>query len=162
MRIFKGKNLKLILVVAVIFVAVTAIFTLNNTGDCLVIKDANTGKTIASYELFEGGKFSVGFKHSVNQSLVEDRYVIENSQIMVYETLYYHFGAGVQSEILEGQTLTQTDDGGMVVGNINTVMTNLIYSISPVYDHILKINEQEISLKELCGDTRHILLEYKN
>lgn len=81
---------------------------------------------------------------------------------MVYETLYYAFGAGVQSELADGQTLTKTDDGGMVVGNINTVMTNLIYSISPVYDHILTINGQEISLKELCGDANQIILEYKN
>lgn len=162
MECFNLKKLKTIIVVTVIVFAVTAIFTLNIKGDCLVIKDYETGKTIASYSLLEGGKFSVGFKHSVNQSLVEDRYIINNSEIMVYETLYYHFGAGVQTELAEGQTLSQTDDGGMIVGNINTVMTNLIYSISPVYDHILTINGEEISLKELCGDTRKILLEYKN
>lgn len=147
--------------VAVILIAATAIFHVNGTESCLVVRSGNTGEAIARYPLFESGEFSVGFKHSVNQSLVEDRYRIVDGEIMVYETLYYHFGAGVQTQLGEGQTMEETEDGGMIVKGIDTIIPNLYYNISAVYDHTLTINGESISLKELCGEERNIQLCYE-
>ena len=149
------------IVVAVVVITATTIFHVNRTEDSLIVKSGKTGEIFARYPLEEGGEFSVGFKHSVNKSLVEDRYKIENGEIVVFETLYYHFGAGVQTQLQEGQTLEHGKDGSMVIGNINQVIPKLYYNISPVYDHTLKINGETISLQKLCQEERNILFSYK-
>lgn len=145
------------IVVAIIAVIIaTAIFHVNHTEDCLILRNGKTGKILASYPMEEGGEFSVRFKHSVNQSPVEDRYRIENGQIVVYETVYYNFGAGVQTELEEGQRLTYGENGSMIISGIDKPIADLSYIVSPVYDHILCINGEEISLRQLCGEERNI------
>lgn len=100
------------------------------------------------------------FKHSVNKSPVEDRYRIENGGIVVYQTVYYNFGAGVQTELEEGQTLTYGKDGSMIISDIDKPIADLSYNVSPVYDHILLINGEEVSLRQLCGEERTVSFSY--
>ncbi|MFI3174520.1 MAG: DUF1850 domain-containing protein [Bacillota bacterium] len=123
----------------------------------LLIEDVRNEVMLERYKVEEGDTFAVAFRHSVNQSMVEDRYKIVDGAIMVYETLYYDFGAGVQTELLGSETLTMTDDGGMIVGNVNKIIPELYYNISAVYDHILKIDNTEMSLKELAGGRTTVL-----
>lgn len=134
---------------------------MNPTEDCLILRNGKTGDILASYPMKEGGEFSVRFKHSVNQTPVEDCYRIENGGIVVYQTIYYSFGAGVQTELEEGQTLTYAEDGAMIVSGWHQPMEELLYNISPVYDHALKVNGAEISLRSLCGEERFVSFCYE-
>ncbi|MDD3394144.1 MAG: DUF1850 domain-containing protein [Anaerotignum sp.] len=148
--------------VAIIAVIIaTAIFHLNPTEDCLILRNGRTGSILASYPMEEGGEFSVRFIHSVNKSPVEDRYRIENNQIVVYETAYYNFGAGVQTALEEGQTLSYAEDGAMIISGFDKPIGDLSYIVSPVYDHILLVNEEEISLRQLCGEERLVSFRYE-
>ena len=61
------------------------------------------------------------------------------------------FRSGVQTEILEGQTLTYGEHGEMIVSGFNLEMPHLSYIVGTVSDHVLTLNGQEISLRELCG-----------
>lgn len=147
--------------VAAIIIVATTIFVINPTGNCLTIRDGKTGEILAGYPFEEGGEFSVRFMHSVNLSPVEDKYRIENGGIVVFETVYYAFGAGVQSQLEDGQILTMGDNGEMIISGIDTPISELTYNISPVYDHVLILGEKEISLKELCKDVRTITFVYE-
>ncbi len=159
---FSFKQIVGIVVAIIAFIIATAIFHVNHTEDCLILRNGKTGKILASYPMEEGGEFSVRFKHSVNQSPVEDRYRIENGQIVVYETVYYNFGAGVQTELEEGQTLTYGENGSMIISGIDKPIADLSYIVSPVYDHILCINGEEISLRQLCKEERNISFSYED
>jgi hypothetical protein len=150
-----------IVVAIMVIVIATAIFHMNHTEDCLILRNGKAGNILASYPMEEGGEFSVRFMHSVNKSPVEDRYRIENGEIMVYETVYYNFGAGVQTELEDGQTLTYGEDGSMIVSGFNKVISDLAYNVSPVYDHILFVNGEEISLRQLCGEDRFVTFRYE-
>lgn len=143
------------------FIIATAILRIEHGENYLVICDGETKEEIAEFMFGETQEFAVKFRHSVNQSMVEDRYLIQDDAIMVYETVYYNFGAGVQTQLEEGQTLTEGEDGAMIIGDIDTVIPELYYNISPIYDHILEINDTEVSLKELCDDSRTVLLQYE-
>ncbi|WP_304507341.1 DUF1850 domain-containing protein [Anaerotignum sp.] len=125
------------------------------------MRNGRTGNILASYPMEEGGEFSVRFMHSVNKSTVEDRYRIENGKIVVYETVYYNFGAGVQTEVEDGQTLTYGEDGSMIVSGFDKPIPDLSYNVSPVYDHILSVNGEEISLRQLCGKDRFVTFSYE-
>ena len=127
----------------------------------LTVRDRDSREVYARYPLSEGGRFSVTFKHSVNLSPVTDVYVIEGGDIYVEETVYYHFGAGVQTQLNEGETLTYGEDGSMIVGNIHQLRNNVGYIVGTVYDHVLQVNGQEISLRELCGKNTAIRINYE-
>ena len=125
----------------------------------LQLLDGDSGKIYAQYESEEGATFSVSFIHSVNKSAVEEGYYIKGTDIYLDTCLYSAFGAGVATEIEEGQTLSYTDDGKMFISGFNREMDNLSYIVGTVSDHILKINDMEISLRDLCG--RNSVVKFK-
>ncbi len=154
------KKVAVVATIIMIIIVVTAIFNIHDQSHYLIIKDGKNSNYITYYELQGDLEFSIAFKHSVNQSMVEDRYRIEKDKIVVYQTIYYNFGAGVQTQLREGEILRKGEDGAMIIDNINRVIPELGYNISPVYDHILKVNNENISLKEVCKNSRTIVIEY--
>ncbi len=118
---------------------------------CLILKNGDTGKVITAFPLKDGDEFSVTFIHSVNNSPVTDVYQFRDKRIYVVRTIYYNFGAGVQTELEEGQTLEYGRDGSMIVSGFNRPADNLSYIVGTVSDHTLKINGEVFSLRELCG-----------
>lgn len=117
----------------------------------LVLTDLHSGKEYAAFPLGEDGQFSIEFIHSVNQSPVTDVYQVRGQDFYVIETRYYSFGAGVQTQLEKGQTLSYAPDGAMVVSGFNTKMTGMCYLIGMVSDHILSIGGSQYSLRDLCG-----------
>ena len=155
----QGAGQKRIILAAAIalFIVVAAAATFSYlTGGCLILSNGKTGEEYARFNLREGGTFSVGFIHSVNKSPVTDYYELREDGIYVVKTVYYGFGAGVQTELEEGETLTYGEDGSMIITGFNRKMEDLIYFVGTVSDHTMVINEgredeQQVSLRDLCG-----------
>ncbi|HHU22812.1 MAG TPA: DUF1850 domain-containing protein [Clostridiales bacterium] len=117
----------------------------------LILRNADGGEIYAKFPVEERERFSITFIHSVNKTPVTDVYEIRRGDIYVVQTIYYSFGAGVQTEIQEGQTLTYAEDGAMVVSGIDKLISGMIYVVGKIYDHSLEINGCVYSLTELCG-----------
>lgn len=117
----------------------------------LVLKNCDTDEVYTCFNAENGTEFSVGFIHSVNKSEVREYYTIFDDGIYLEKCLYSGFGAGVATEIEDGQELSYTDDGKMLISNIHRRIDKLSYIVGTVSDHILYINEDEISLRTLCG-----------
>lgn len=136
--------------IMVVVIAAIATFTFRS-GDYLVLRNGDTNEEFARFRVSEGDEFSVRFIHSVNQYPLTDVYEIRDSKIYVVRTIYNNFGAGVQTEIEEGQTLEINENGEMVVSGFNMEMPWLSYIVGTVSDHTLTLHGEEISLRELCG-----------
>ena len=134
----------------VVVIAAILTFALRS-GDYLVLRNGDTDEEFARFRVSEGEEFSVTFIHSVNQYPLTDVYQIRDGKIYVIRTIYNNFGAGVQTEIEEGQTLEINENGEMVVSGFDQEMPWLSYIVGTVSDHTLTIHEEEISLRELCG-----------
>ena len=88
---------------------------------------------------------------------MRDYYEIdEGGNIYVTKTTYYGFGAGVQTQLNEGESFSYGDKGEMIVSNINKKIDHLTYFVGTISDHILRIEDKEISLTNLCGKNTHI------
>ena len=125
----------------------------------LTLTDVETGKEYARYRMKDGDWFSIGFIHSVNKSPLTNYYEIHDGKIYVEKTVYYGFGAGVQTQIEEGQTLEYGEDGSMIVSGFHREIPDLVYIVGTVSDHTLVVNgEEEISLRDLCG--RHAKVRF--
>ena len=137
---------------AIMVVVIAAILTIaRRNGEYLVLRNGDTDEEITRFRVSEGDEFSVTFIHSVNQYPLTDVYEIRDGKIYVVRTIYNNFGAGVQTEIEDGQTLEINENGEMVVSGFNMEMPWLSYIVGTVSDHTLTLHEKEISLRELCG-----------
>lgn len=141
-------------------VAAALLFSTHGEG-YLTLQNGNTGQVYARYPLPKDHRFSVGFVHSVNKSPVIDIYEVKNGSIYVEQTIYYGFGAGVQTELGPGQTLTYGEDGSMIISGFDKEIRPLSYFVGTVSDHILTIGEQEISLRDLCGRNSLVTFLYE-
>lgn len=121
------------------------------TDTCVLLRDGGTGRLLAAFPVENGGEFSVLFIHSVNMTPVTDVYQVRGRGIYVVRTVYYDFGAGVQSEIRDGQTLQYGSDGSMTVSGFDRRMDKLSYIVGTVSDHVLEIGGRSVSLRDLCG-----------
>ncbi len=137
---------------AIVVTILASVFILYNISAlALVLKNADTGEVICAYPVQDGDEFSITFIHSVNKSPVTDVYQIRDSGIYVVQTKYFSFGAGVQTEVQEGQRLEYGSDGSMIVSGFNQRMDRLSYIVGTVSDHTLEIAGETVSLRELCG-----------
>jgi len=128
----------------------------------LVLRDISTGKIYGSYPVRLHDEFSVSFTHSVNKTPVTDQYRINSPHdIHNYACKYYGFGAGVQTELGEGETLRYEGDA-MVVENINKHFDHLLYGMKPASSHHLLINGEDIFLPELLSGPANVVFEIKH
>lgn len=157
--------MKKCLVAAVIASAITAVLlclpSCEDKGDKLVLCYSENDEIIKSFDVEEGMEFSVEFIHSVNKSPVKDVFVIRDDKIYIDRTVYSAFGAGVQTEIEGGQKLEYDDDGNMVVSGFDVEFPKVKYIVGTVSDHVLEIQGESISLRDLCGKNARVYFELR-
>ena len=140
--------------IMVFIIAVLLFLSLGRTR--LVLYNDETGEVYRRWLSRDKMEFSVEFVHSVNKSPVRDVFTVEGGEIRAKETVYGAFGAGVQSELEPGQTLTYDADGNMVVSGFDFTYDPLRYIVGTVSDHVLVIEGETVSLRELCGRNAHV------
>jgi len=143
-------------VVVIIAISVFIYFTFSS--HYLVLRNSDTGRILATYKVNNHSEFSITFIHSVNKTPVTDVYEIRDGNIFVVRTIYYSFGAGVQTELEDGQTLEYGDDGSMIISGFNRRMDKLSYIVGTISDHILRINGNSVSLRKLCGRNTPVII----
>jgi hypothetical protein len=126
----------------------------------LEITASASGKAYGRWPLDEGGEFAIEFIHSVNQSPVREAFKAAGKEIRPVSVRFYSYGAGMQAELEEGQTLSR-DNGALVISGFSRAFAELNYIVGTVSDHLLFINGETVSLRDLCGKNAHITLRIK-
>lgn len=157
--------MKKLTVAAVVVIMITAVMfcfdSCKSEGVKLALCYSETGETIRLFDVEEGTEFSVEFIHSVNKSPVKDVFVVREGKIYADRTVYSAFGAGVQTEVEEGQTLEFDENGNMIVSGFDIEFPQVKYIVGTVSDHVLEIQGESISLTELCGKNAKVLFELR-
>ena len=138
-------------VVAVILalVAISGRFLFADPVQCVVMTNAETDEVYFQQPLEADGVFSVSYIHSVNKSNVEEYYRLEDDELYLFRARYRAFGAGVATELEEGQTLSY-EDGYMIIENIHYQIPNLVYRVGTVSDPLIHIGTQTWHMKDLA------------
>ena len=126
----------------------------------LEVKDSVSGRSYGRWSLEEGGEFAIEFVHSVNQSPVRETFVIEGRMIRLQALRFYSYGAGMPSYLEAGQELSRDGDALLITG-FSTSFRELNLIVGTVSDHLLFINEETFSLRELCGRNAHITISLR-
>ena len=155
-------RLKSIIILAIVIIFTMALYYFfNNTFYNLVILDEDN-KVLKKFDDFDiDDYFTIEFIHSVNKTPVKDYYRINRlKRIINYMTIYYDYGAGVETQLENGETLTHGIDNSMIVSNINKSFKELNMYISTVNDHIFTINDNYIfNLTNLIGKNKYIKIK---
>lgn len=156
-----AKIRKRLIAAAVLMIIITAAAVLitHMSSEYLVLYNSDTGSMHISRKAEDGLTFSVEFVHSVNQTPVKDTYIIEDGQIKALSTVYRSFGAGVQTALGEGQTMTYDEEGNMVITGYDITYDPLRYIVGTVSDHILEIDGEKISLRNMCGRNARVVFK---
>ncbi|MCF2619298.1 DUF1850 domain-containing protein [Oscillibacter valericigenes] len=132
------------------------------SGHYLTLRSRDSGELYARYRMDEGDRFSITFKHSVNQYPLTDTFEIWEGKIYAEECKYAAYGAGVQVELNPGEELSYTDDGFMLITGIHQDRTGVCYAVATVYDFFLSVKGgADISLRDLCGRNSLVCLNYE-
>ena len=150
-------------VVAVILalVAISGRFLFADPVQCVVMTNAETDEVYFQQPLEADGVFSVSYIHSVNKSNVEEYYRLEDDEICLFRARYRAFGAGVATELEEGQTLSY-EDGYMIIENIHYQIPNLVYRVGTVSDPLIHIGEQTWHMKDLAPELTSVRFTIQN
>ena len=93
----------------------------------------------------------------MNKTPVTDIYQIREGDIYLTGNIYYSFGAGVPTEIYEGQTLSYGENGEMIISNMDTLIPDLVYIIGTVTDYYVSVNGSEkVCMQDRYGTNKHI------
>lgn len=154
---------------AIILIIAAAVSLASRSGYYLTVRNRDTHELYARYRMGEGDRFSVTFIHSVNNYPLTDTYEIEDGNIYVEETVYCSFGAGVQTELNPGEVLDKVyidrpdyQGWGMVIRNIHQLRNNVGYIVGTVSDHVLTVNGQDVSLRDMCGRNAAVRFNYEH
>ena len=153
--------IKIVFAALVIAGAVFYIFNgFGSKSQVLVIRNSESGRLYGKWPLNETKEFAIEFTHSVHQSPVRETFRVENKRIYLVSVRFSSFGAGMQSDLEEGQTMVRDGDA-MVITGFSVSFQALNYIVGTLWDHLLFVNDESISLKELCGRNAQITIKVK-
>ena len=126
----------------------------------LEIRDTSSKKLYGKWPLEKTGEFAVEFIHSVHQSPVHEIFMAEGKEIRPHAVRFSSFGAGMLSDLGEGKKITRDNDT-LVISGFDLSFRELNYIVGTVSDHLLFINGETISLRELCEKNAHIVFKIR-
>ena len=167
MKLRRWSGIVLNLTLAALVISGAVIYVVHFKSPALEIRDSVSGRVYGKWPLDESGEFALEFVHSVHQSPVRETFGIEGRTIhkpglwiRPLSVRFFSFGAGMQSDLQEGQTLSR-DGNALLISGFNTSYRELNYIVGTVSDHLLFISGETVSLRNLCGKNAHITLRIK-
>jgi hypothetical protein len=77
------------------------------------------------------------------------------------ESRFRSFGAGIP-DVIEPPLSLEREGEDLVLRGFTAAYQELAYIVGTVSDHLLLIDGEEISLRNLCGKNAHIVISIKN
>ena len=113
----------------------------------LLTKDYKTNKYIKSWRIRDKESFTVEYIHSVELTPVSERYIIDGNKIILVESYFKSYGAGLPSTTPYEFEIT---DKGFRIYDINETMEYLVY----------RTGAERSNHRLILGDREYVFLEF--
>lgn len=111
--------IKIVLLILIVFLFISFIPI-----KVLLATDFKTNRYIKSWIIEEGGSFTIEYIHSVELTPVSEIYIIKDDKIVLTESYFKSYGAGLPSTTPYKFEVT---DKGFRIYDIDQVMENIVY-----------------------------------
>lgn len=130
-------------------------------GEVLEVRHRQTGRMLWEQKVVPGDRFTVSFLHSVARSQVDETYVVETGGRMVLtETVYYSFGAGLPFDLDPGQKF-EFRDGKLILTGLNRQIGELWLAVGTIARHQLIVLGETIPLSSLTKPGDPVVISIK-
>ena len=126
----------------------------------LEIREAAGAKIYGRWHIDDADVFAIEFIHSVNQTPVRETFRIDDGNLLLDNVRFYSLGAGMHSDLTGAMELSR-DEGAMVVSGFSFSLKEINLIAGTISDHILFINDEVVSLQELCGANARITIQFR-
>jgi hypothetical protein len=110
---------------------------------------AGGGRVLYERQAAPGDEFEIRYTHSVARTLVIEKFrVTPDRQMLLYETVYQDFGAGLPSEPDEGAKMELTPFGVRITG-MERVMSSIPLRVGSIARHQIALGSDVIDLISL-------------
>lgn len=134
------------------------------SSEVLEVRHRRTGRLLWEQRVIPGDRFTVSFLHSVARSQVDETYIVESGGRMVLtETVYHSFGAGLPFDLEPGQKF-EFRDGKLVITGLNRPIGELWLAVGTIARHQLIVKGEIIPLSSLThpGDPVKISIRQRS
>lgn len=130
-----------ILLSLVLGLIIAFLFLYLNPVKVLKAEDFKRGEVLKVWKVNDGSGFEIHYTHSVEKSLVVEKYKIDNNRLKLLETEFKSYGAGLPATTEDRFELTED---GFRISDINRKYPLVIYKTgAEVADHRILINGKE-------------------
>lgn len=139
-------------------IIIVAVLCLTPLFTRLTVREYKSDKLLLALPIEDNERFSIRFTHSVNLSYVTDGVEWTGNELILRDTLFTSFGAGIPV-IAEGiGTEIENTEDGFIISGIDAVQENaeIPVMLQEVPDHHLLYRDEEISLRDLSRDVAFI------
>ncbi len=146
----RGNKFKRLVPLLFLFALLLCVFFLP-VAPRLVLTRAKDGKMLLALPIAQQETFQIRYTHSANRSPVVDTIEWTGEVLMVRESLFQTFGAGIPIPADGiGKELIKTDKGYRLTG-IDKPQDSFLLMTQEIPDHYLLYRDREISLNALIG-----------
>jgi len=125
----------------------------------LLASDFRTEEYLKSWKIKDGESFTVYYTHSVQLCPVSETYLINEDEIILTETYFESYGAGLPSTTSYKFEITST---GFRIYEINEIMEDLIYRTGAVRaNHALLLRNINYNFLDFSKPREGVRLEIK-
>lgn len=145
------------LILSLIFMVIILLYFI--PVDLLVASDFRTNDYLKSWRLDEGESFTVVYTHSVELTPVWETYTIQDGEIILTETYFKSYGAGLPASTPYKFEITEE---GFRIYEINKVIDDLTYRTGAVRaNHTLIINDLIYDFLDFSAPREGVKFEIK-
>ena len=110
---------------------------------------ASGGRLLYEHQVAPGDEFEISYTHSVARTVVLEKFrVTPDRQILLYETVYQDFGAGLPSELDEGAQV-EVGPGGVRITGMKRVMSSIPLRVGSIARHQISFGSDVVDLISL-------------
>jgi hypothetical protein len=141
-------------------VGLAAVFLLWPAPSLLEIADSQSGRVLFSTQVRPGEELVLSFVHSVNRRPVYDTLRAEADHLVIVQSRFDSFGAGMPEASTQDGTLTVTEDGWLK-WTVNRPVPEITIRVGRVADHMLHFKGRDIRLSDLAEPGRALTLSVR-
>ena len=139
------------IVVAVFFAPIVRCLSISNR--------KNASERYLSRNALSG--FVISYTHSVNKGRVHDFYECRKNMLVLTETHFVNYGAGMSEAAETADAFFEVLDDGYAIKNLERKLKKMTMAVSVVAEHSILIHNTELFLKSLFLPQTSLVFEIK-
>ena len=138
-----------LMVALAVVVVIVLVMVLTRPRAMVLQAVASGGRVLYERQVAPGDEFEISYTHSVARTTVLEKFRVRpDRKIVVFETVYQDFGAGLPSELDEGAQV-EVGPGGVRITGMERVMSSIPLRVGSIARHQIAFGSDVVDLISL-------------